>query len=108
MIFAITRPPIVATANAKRPRTIIPSDSFLMIFSGVIWLPTPRERRIETMFISSFSIVLERRSAAWLSFTKFPNASIPIKGQAGGKRRIEITRSKIGNKTFSVFETGLS
>ena len=101
-------PPALATPNATRPRRIIPSEFGLIIFSGVICEPTPRDKRIETMFINSFSIVLESRSTTPHCFTKLPNASIPISGQAGGKSRIVRTRSINGNKTFSALLTSRS
>ncbi len=104
--FAIRTPPAVATANANKPRTIIPSERPFIIFSGVIWLPTPSESKIETMFIISFSIVLERRSTTPHCFTKFPNASIPIKGAAEGSKSIVTTSKTSGNKTFSALLTG--
>jgi hypothetical protein len=87
---------------------MIPIEFGLMIFSGVICEPTPRDSRMETMFISSFWRVFERRSTHPTSWMKFPNASMPISGAAGGRSRIVRIRSMIGNIIFSVFETGRS
>ncbi len=101
----MSTPPAVATAKARRPRTIIPMEFPLMIFSGVIWEPTPSDRRIETIFSISFSIVFESLSTTPHSFTKFPNANIPISGAAEGSRRIVITSNISGKRIFSVLET---
>ena len=70
--------------------------------------PTVTPSRMVMMFISSFCAVLDRRSTTPLSRKRLPSMSMPISGAALGRSRTQIAVTKMGNRIFSVFETGRS
>ena len=101
-------PPAVEKQNATRPRTTIPIVCGERKLCAVAVAPTVTPKNIVTIFISSFCTIFASLSATPLSFKRLPSIRQPTSDTASGIIKATTIVTIIGNKIFSVFDTGRS
>ncbi len=106
--FASSTPPAEPMPKATMPIASIDRVLRFRKLSAVAVAPTEIPRNMVTMFISSFWAVLLRRSTTPLSFIRLPSIRQPTSGAAEGSMKDTKIVTTMGNRIFSVFETGRS
>ena len=86
----------------------MPNVCQLRKVAAVAVAPTDTPRKMVTMFISSFWTVLLRRSTTPHSRIRLPSIRQPTREAAEGTRKDTKMVTMMGNKIFSVLETGRS
>ena len=106
--FASSTPPAVPMPNATMPIAMISSVRTVRKVEAVAVAPTVMPRKIVTIFISSFCIVLFRRSVTPHSFARLPSIRQPTSGAADGSSSATRMVTTMGKIIFCVLVAGLS
>ena len=94
--------------NATMPIAMISSVRTVRKVEAVAVAPTVTPRKIVTIFISSFCIVLFRRSVTPHSFARLPSIRQPTSGAADGSSSATRMVTTMGKIIFCVLVAGLS
>ena len=101
MNLASSTPPAVPKPKATTPMPIMARVLGLRKVVPVAVAPTLMPRKMVTMFISSFCMVLLSRSSTPHSLARLPNIRQAISGAAEGTSRATNTVTTTGNRIFS-------
>jgi len=105
MNLASRTPPAVPKPKATTPMPMIARVLGLRKVAPVAVAPTLIPRKMVTMFISSFCMVLLRRSSTPHSLARLPSIRQAISGAAEGTSRATNTVTTMGKKIFSFLLT---
>ena len=105
MNLASSTPPAVPKPKATTPIPMIARVLGLRKVAAVAVAPTEMPRKIVTMFISSFCMVLLRRSSTPHSLARLPSIRQAIRGAAEGTSSATNTVTTTGKKIFSFLLT---
>ena len=95
-------PPVIESANARKPPITIPMVVQFRNASLVIVAPTLSPKKIVAAFIMLLAAASNKRLvSAPISLIRLPNINIPIKGTAVGTKRATIVVTAIGKMIFS-------